>query len=534
MSKATLTSPFQEPLNLGNSGPLGKSQALTDEGLTIGGRSVSVATPTSAATSGSVALPNTQAPPRPTRPAPDFRRQAPAQVVGGLAHHPTLRSTSVATPSTPRRSSEPPVVADRKPHEVAEEHMSKLFEALGAGEDGDVLASSKNFSTALAPLNHNASEGDIVACLTYEARLQTRLEEMPSATLDTLRKGAAVFLETTTDAVVGLLHGAIQVELARREEVLLSADLHMAQFFTVLVSGNLSDMQSFTEKFTEALLQLKKFDPACEDRWLMYLNKCSVAALGAVGPAVRDLVESPGARVDESVLLYLEATANHVLLERMGAAFKATDEHMATVLDALALGNASNVTTSIQAFEVTVGCEFPHFKEDMFSFKNSSDPRHPYANEVDERLQGQLRSMTLDQLTHIRLTVVPHAGKEDAVVARIKSSAAAEDARRQTSDDGQKGANSARSSMDVPARGMADVHTESSSNGVGNSSSSSRTPAPLRTGPGVIRRTFTNLSSWWRPTEYGRTARIPLMTVPAADDGDIQNPLASADIPPPK
>lgn len=96
--------------------------------------------------------------------------------------------------------------------------MSNLLAALLAGRDGEVLASSENFNAALARLNPNASSGDRVAGFMYEERLQTRLKEMPLETLQSLGMAATVFLETTTDFVVGLLDATIQVELARRQD----------------------------------------------------------------------------------------------------------------------------------------------------------------------------------------------------------------------------------------------------------------------------------------------------------------------------
>lgn len=396
-----------------------ESQASTDQGITIGGRNVSVTTP------GSGAAPGSGAP---------------------QARHPTPRSTLVDTPATPRGSSEHRAaqvkqrLADekifRQAHQAAEREMSNVIKALSAGQGGDVLASGKKFDAALEPLNKNSSSSNSFAGDGYQERLQAQLKEMPLKPLETLGQAAAQFLGKTPDRVVALLDGAIKIELARREEILLSADRHMAQFFRSLVSGNLSEMQSSSAKFNEALLSLKEFDPAYDDRLLVYLNKCSASELGAVGPAAWHLVENPDARVDEPLVRDLDVAVNQVLLERAGATFRKVDEHMANVLDTLASGDASKVPSSVQAFEMAVARDFPRYRNDVFAFNDSIDPSDASdSNALNERLQKRLRSMSQDQLDKVLMAAVPYVEEaNNPVLARIGFSALAEYLRRQTRD----------------------------------------------------------------------------------------------------
>ncbi|QHE86491.1 hypothetical protein [Hydrogenophaga sp. BPS33] len=271
------------------------------------------------------------------------------------APRPGARSPAVTAP-VPRRSSDAskaaPDASTRTPQvkEAVDKEMSRLIVALSASADPDCQRIIQQFNAALETLQQNSSSSADIAGTTDVEHLKTQLGEVPSKALKSLGEAANTFLNNSPTQAVAVLSVGIQMEIARRDAVLRSADGPMDQFLQHLLKGNFSDMRAPDAAFSAILRPLTALGLNYNDRLLMRLGELSEQDLNDVAPAARRAVERPHAYMDGATAQYVSLAASIVLLQRMSPELQTMDHHLGNVLKALASGEDSTVLPSVDVF----------------------------------------------------------------------------------------------------------------------------------------------------------------------------------------
>ncbi len=233
----------------------------------------------------------------------------------------------------------------------ADKSMTEIFKALLKGVSNDVKECIETFAAALKPLNKGSSKSHVFASEAYNARLQSRLQQMPQGNLQAVGAAAAKFPGKASDPVVASIDLAAQTELRRRLDVLKSADAPMNDVLVALASKGVGEIADGVEQFMEALEPIQNISvnsdggagDIYDDRLGMQLRNMKDKELQAVAKGAAHYLRN----VDDAVVERIGVAVKEALQVRaqIAASTSATspDQAMPAVLETLVAGKASTV-----------------------------------------------------------------------------------------------------------------------------------------------------------------------------------------------
>ncbi|MDO9438096.1 hypothetical protein [Hydrogenophaga sp.] len=292
------------------------------------------------------------------------------------AHYPLTRTSTIESPVPPRvvsqsarrtQEGETVVVSKSSKAEVkvskavqsADRHTTDVFKALLKGDVNDVKESVEKFVAAFKPLNESASKSNVFASDAYKPRLEKRFAKMPQDKLIAVGAAAAAFPGKASDPVIARIDLAAKGELARRADVLDSAEKNLSNIVAAFTERRSSGVKSSSEDITTALASLKHSKAKGDGTHQNFLEgrfaKMSVVQLQAVSESATNYLK---AKLDPFVA-DLEVAVQAELRGRLGVGVLAraqvsieasADQHFSKVLDGLWDGNAIDVDATFEAF----------------------------------------------------------------------------------------------------------------------------------------------------------------------------------------